>query len=76
MKLCLTKYILLFLWVSSNLLQGTSNFYKVPGNDEEYFLNPLVNYSFTFETEENRNNSYFTNSFIRLIAASMSSKLL
>ena len=71
MRFDLTKYILLFLWLASNLLQGISNFYKVPSNDEEYFLNPLVNYSFTFETEENRNNSIYTNSYIKLSYGSL-----
>ncbi|MCK5760707.1 MAG: hypothetical protein KAH33_05400, partial [Candidatus Delongbacteria bacterium] len=71
MKFCLTKHTLLFLWVVSGLLQGVSNFYKVPGNDEEYFLNPLVNYSFTFETEENRNNSIFMNSLVKLSYGSL-----
>lgn len=48
-----------------------TNHYKVPGNDEEYFLNPLVNYSFTFESDEMRNDSLYAGSFIKLSYGSL-----
>ena len=70
------KYLILLIFMISSFLYSVNYPYKVPGNDEEYFLNPLVNYAFTFETEEIRNDSLYTNSFIKLTAASTSNKLL
>ena len=65
------KYFILLIFLISSLSHSISYPYKVPGNDEEYFLNPLVNYSFTFENEDKRNNTIYTNSFIKLSYGSL-----
>ncbi|MBN2789764.1 MAG: hypothetical protein JXR69_06215 [Candidatus Delongbacteria bacterium] len=67
MKLSLTVIFLLLM----NLLFSVSYPYMVPGNDEEYFLNPLVNYAFIFETERHHNSVFYDSSSVKLTYGSL-----
>ncbi|MDA3884322.1 MAG: hypothetical protein PF638_01890 [Candidatus Delongbacteria bacterium] len=65
------NYLALFFLLVLGFLQAKSYPYKVPGNDEEYFLNPLVNYAFTYDTEKYNNSMFYKNSSIKLTYGSL-----